>query len=572
MFTSIAGKTIASKVAYGITCLLATVALVLSGYAHNVDNLVSATGKGIAISGSPSIGAMNILVMGLESRTDYQGNVLPNSLLTAMHAGRASAVAAGQVGAQDTNTLILIHIFAGGQKAVGFSIPRDDLVTYPHSTYIGITRGKIDQAYDFAYNQSLGQTFGSSMSKDERYLKANQAGEAFEIATVQAITGVTVNHFVEVNLAGFFYLAEAFGGIDVCIKPAPAQGGFPAGANLTDIDNLVSPPTDNSGFNAFKDGYNAKKGGAQYLHLSAPQALAYVRSRDTLPGVDIGRTRRQQAFIDYVIWAVKHEGVFSDIRLLDSLLGTASKYLITDSTFNLFDFATNMRALTGDHLSFTTLPISGQVNEMPLNGSLQDVNLINVGNIQRLVRNAFYPQSATGNGAAKAGGAQGPAKIPPPSTVTVDVYNGSGTPDLATDVSHKLAALGYRAGVAENASQQSQALKSATQVFYGAGASANAAKIAADFGTTATPLASLGAGHVEVLLGSTVTQVPASLTSPATSTASTQSIGATVIGAQTSGAGDRAGSHKPSPSSTAGAGNGVVTVTPNARYGVPCVY
>src|SRR5215469_3584377 len=161
---------IVGKVGYGVTCLLATVGLVLSGYAHKVVGLVTATGKGIAITGSPSIGAMNILVMGLESRTDYQGNVLPNSLLTAMHAGKASEVAAGHVGSQDTNTLILIHIFANGQKAVGFSIPRDDLVTYPHATYLGLTRGKIDQAYAFAYDQSLGQTYGL-MSQNARYLK-----------------------------------------------------------------------------------------------------------------------------------------------------------------------------------------------------------------------------------------------------------------------------------------------------------------------------------------------------------------------------------------------------------------
>jgi anionic cell wall polymer biosynthesis LytR-Cps2A-Psr (LCP) family protein len=186
--TSPVGKLIA-KVGYGLTCLLAAVTLVASGYAHKVVGLVSATGGGITIPGSPTVGAMNILVMGLESRTDYEGNVLPNSLLTAMHAGNAAAVAAGLVGGQDTNTLILIHIFAGGQRAVGFSIPRDDLVTYPHATYLGITRGKIDQAYDFAYNQSLGQTFGSSMSQNERYLRANRAGQAFEIATVEAVTG-----------------------------------------------------------------------------------------------------------------------------------------------------------------------------------------------------------------------------------------------------------------------------------------------------------------------------------------------------------------------------------------------
>ena len=95
---------------------------------------------------------MNILLMGLESRTDYDGNILQADLLAAMHAGSVQGVENG-VGGADTNTLILIHIFAGGQKAVGFSIPRDDWVTT--KTYDGQSQGKIDQAYGLAWAQSL---------------------------------------------------------------------------------------------------------------------------------------------------------------------------------------------------------------------------------------------------------------------------------------------------------------------------------------------------------------------------------------------------------------------------------
>ena len=414
-------RVIAARMGYGLLCFLAAVTIVVAGYAYKFGGLVSETGKGIAISGTPSVGAMNILVMGLESRTDYEGNTLPNSLLTAMHAGNASAVSAGQVGGQDTNTLILIHIFAGGQKAVGFSIPRDDLVTYPHATYMGITRGKIDQAYDFAYNQSLGQTYGSSETRAERYLQANQAGQQFEIATVQAITGVKIDHFVEVNLAGFFYLAQAFGGIEVCVAPWTAGGN----QNLSDKA---------SGWNAVRDGYNLRKGGSQYLHLAADQSLAFVRDRDTLPGTDLGRTKRQQAVLDYVVWKVQHDGIFSDLGVLNNLMGTASKYLITDSTLNLAQFATNMRALTGSHIAFTTLPIAGQQTGLELNGSAQDVNLINVPLIQQDVRNAFYPPAPSGPGPSSGTGAA-KTLAPSPSGITVDVYNGSGTPHLAGDVS-----------------------------------------------------------------------------------------------------------------------------------------
>jgi LCP family protein required for cell wall assembly len=547
MFTPRTGKLVATKLGYGVLCLFAAVTLVVSGYAHKAVGYITQTEKGITISGGPTTGAMNILVMGLESRTNYEGQTLSAQQLTETHSGNVSSVSEGQVGAQDTDTLILIHIFAGGQKAVGFSIPRDDLVTYPHATYLGITHGKIDQAYDFAYNESLQQTYGSSMSQSERYLKANQAGQQFEIETVDAVTGVHIDHFVEANLIGFYSLAQAFGGIEVCVMPW--KGNF--GANLADKA---------SGWNAIADGYNFRKGGKQYLHLAADQALAFVRARDTLPGIDIGRTKRQQAVLDYVVWKLKNEGVFSDFSLLNSLASTASQYLITDSTFNLAGFAGDMHALTGKHMTFQTLPISGQLTDMELNGSPQDVNTINVPYIKSYVGNAFYPKPAAKKTPAKTTGKKKAPAAPAPSTVTVDVYNGSGVNGLAGDTSRALVALGYKAGAVADASSQSQTLESGTQVFYGAGASANAAIIAGKFGSTARALSSLPAGHVEVLLGSSVTQVPASLTPSSTSGSGTQGTD----------------SSSPSPSSTAGANDGetggAITVASNAPYGIPCVY
>jgi anionic cell wall polymer biosynthesis LytR-Cps2A-Psr (LCP) family protein len=565
-------KLIAGKVLYVAVCLFAAVLLVVAGYAHKVVGQVNATGKGITIKGGSTAvtGAMNILVMGLESRTNYQGQTLPNSLLTAMHAGNASAVSAGQVGSQDTNTLILIHIFAGGTKAVGFSIPRDDLVTFPQA-YDGQTEGKIDGAYAYAYVQYVNQNIGKESSAD-LYLHANQAGQAATIATVSAVTGQKIDHFVEVNLAGFYQLAAAFNGIEVCIQPYPGNSGL----NLTDFDPFTG--TDNSGFDAYKDGYDRKKGGPQYLHLGAAQSLAFVRSRDTLPGTDLGRTKRQQAVIDYVIYELKHEGVFGDLAKLNSLLGTADQFLITDTGLNLLDFATDMRALNGQDLSFTTLPFTPE-NDVPVPGypSPQDVNIIDVPAIQQLVATEFDPRPAPLPAGAKAAGksAASPA-VPasaPASSVTVDVYNGDpGAFGLAGQVSQALVGLGYHAGKIANATAQPQPVQPGTQVFYGAGATANAQRIALQFGTTAKALSTLPANHVEVLIGSTVTVVPAGIAPTSTPTAATQSTGARVIGVRAA-AGPTA---TPTPSSTAGAGSsgtgGSVTVAPNAPYGIPCVY
>ncbi len=525
------GSLIAGKIAYAVACAGAAVVLVVSGYAHQVVGLTKSLGGGVSIGNSSSVGAMNVLLMGLESRTDFHGNTLSGGLLAAMHAGSVNGVENEGVGGQATNTLILIHIFAGGQKAVGFSIPRDDYVTYPEA-YDGQSAGKIDQAYGLAYAQSLSATVNdTSLSHDQRYDKANQAGQAATVATVESVTGQTINHFAEVNLAGFYYLAQAFGGIEACIKPSAGD------QNLTDA---------NSGFNAVLDGYKTKKGGAQYLHLSAPQALAFVRERDNLPNGDLDRTHRQQAVLDYVIWKLEHDGVLSSVGEVTSLLTTAKKYLITDPAWNLLDFATDMNALSGKNLKFYTAPIQGFAT---IGG--QDVNQVDIPTIQAAIKAKFDPPPAV-KAPSSAKSTAKAAPVPAASTVTTDVYNGGTTGGLADLVMSALVAKGYVQGVTTNATAQSETVTSGTQVFYGKGASANAAKIANYFSATAKAAASVTAGHVEVLLGTGATVVPAGL-APASTPSSSSSAGST-------SAGDN------------GAAGGAVTVTAKAKFGIPCVY
>jgi LCP family protein required for cell wall assembly len=489
------GPITVGKVGYAVACVAAAVTLVVSGYLHEVVGLTDALGYGAALGGgggAPTAGAVNILVMGLESRTTFQGQDLSVKQLTETHSGSEAAVEAGLEGSQDTDTLILIHVFAGGRKAVGFSIPRDDVVNYPHATYDGLTEGKIDAAYAYAYDESLVQTDGSTMTQAQRYLAANQAGQLFEVQTVESVTGVHIDHFIESNIIGFYELAQQFGGLEICIQPAPAQDGLPAGANLTDQDPLTG--TDNSGFNAYKDGYKAKKGGKQYLHLSAAQSLAYVRSRDTLPGIDIGRTARQQAAIEYLLWKLENGGVLSDLGEIPTLLSNAKSYLMYDSGWNLIEFAQDIRALSSSNLHFTTLPeISTNNVTIPGYPGPQSADYIDVPQIQQQVNKAFYGSSLI---------------LPTAPSVTVDVYNGSGADGLAADVSQDLVAMGYQAGAVKDSSSQSQPVQDDAEVFYGAGSAteANAQVIANVMGVqSATSLSSLPAGHVEVLLGSQVT-------------------------------------------------------------------
>ena len=229
---------------------------------------------------------------------------------------------------------------------VGFSIPRDDVVNYPEtftvatgSTTTQGSEGKIDAAYADGYNQSLLET-QNDKNRTQQYDKANQAGQLAEAETVESVTGVHIDHFIVSNIVGFYELASQFGGLEVCIKLL-AQAGFAPGTNLTDYDPHTG--TNNSGFNAVADGYNKRKNGPQYLHLSAGQSLAYVRSRDTLPGVDVGRTARQQAAISYIVWKLEHGNILL-LSAITTLLNNAQGYLQYDSGWNLLDFAQGMGA------------------------------------------------------------------------------------------------------------------------------------------------------------------------------------------------------------------------------------
>ena len=86
-------SSVLAKVGYAAACLAAMVVIVVAGYAHNVVNLTNQIEGGASIGSGPSVGAMNILLMGLESRTDFDGNTLSSAQLTQTHSGSNSPAA-----------------------------------------------------------------------------------------------------------------------------------------------------------------------------------------------------------------------------------------------------------------------------------------------------------------------------------------------------------------------------------------------------------------------------------------------------------------------------------------------
>jgi LCP family protein required for cell wall assembly len=494
---------VAGKAGYALSCVAAALVLAVSGFSYFFVSDVSAIGGSHAINSGPSIGAQNILLMGLESRTDWNGNILPDDILRALHAGSRQGIMNG-VGGNATNTLILIHIPAGGKKAVAFSIPRDDWVNFPQ-TYDGQSQGKIDQAYGDAMAETQSRLYQQNPKtpKNQIAFQGNEAGRAAAVATVEMLTGVHIDHFAEVNLGGFYELARVLGGVQVCLK------------NPVPLDTY--------------SGFYAKKAG--YQHLNARMALAFVRQRHGLLNGDLDRTHRQQAFLDSVMQQLRTQGVLGDLGKINSLLGVAKRYVITDSGWNLLDFATQMRGLNSSNLTFHTYPI---VAYATIAG--QSANQVDPAVIQKITQQAFYPAPAVSGSARPKAASKPSINAAQAAKTVVDVYNGGSTQGLASQVSEALVKDGFKAGLVGNAGALAT-----TQVLYGTGSAASASQIARLFGVSAAASTQVAAGHVQIMLGSNAT-VPGA--SPSSSSSSS-----------------------PVAIPTTGAQGGAV----NAKNGIPCV-
>ena len=319
--------------------------------------------KGAAQSGG---GDTNILLLGLDSRRANDGSDLPRKLLDLLHVGSSSSV-----GGYNTNTMILIHIPADGKKAIAISIPRDDYVDVP-----GQSSKKIKEAYGYAKYQSESALYKQGVKNPELEALSREAGRTATIKTISALLQVPIDHFAEVNLVGFYDLANAVGGVQVCLNHA---------VNDSQYSGAVFP--------------------AGLQTITGVDALKFVRQRHGLPNGDLDRTHRQQAFITGVITKFRTQGIFGDIGKLSALLNVAKKDVVIDSGWDVLGFLPQAKALTGGNITFHTLPIEGYAT---ING--QSVNKIDLPTVRKFVKDLFNPPKVTASPSASPSKTK-PAKI-----------------------------------------------------------------------------------------------------------------------------------------------------------------
>lgn len=398
-----------------------------NGYQDLAEGLTTSDAIGSDHRAAPGE-AVNILLIGLDSRKDQNGEMLPKEILDKLHAGD------GTQGGYNTNTLILMHIPADGGKARAFSIPRDDYVSF-----VGIPgegKGKIKEAYGLAkYHEEQKLVAQGVTDRPTLEKRGREAGRKATLDVVRELTGVRIDHFAEVNLAGFYDLATALNGVEVCLN------------------------------NPVRDSFSGADFPAGRQTLDGAQALAFVRQRHNLPNNDLDRTRRQQAFLASVAHKFREQGVLTDPAALGRLLEVAKKDVVIDKGWDLLAFAQQAQNLSGGNMQFETLPIEGfrTINA-------QAVNLVDPDKIKAIVREAFGEKAPEPSKADESNDRRA-------ASTTVDVLNASGVDGLAATVSSALTKQGYRAGDVQNAPN-----RSGSTVRYGEGAKTEAEKIAQTLG------------------------------------------------------------------------------------------
>ena len=335
--------------------------------------------------------AQNILVMGSDTRDFKGGNKF-----------------GGEIAGARSDTTIVVHISADGEQATLVSIPRDTYARIPRcKTPTGVSEPQWNK-FNVAF------TIG---------------GPSCTIATVEHLTKLRIDHYVEVNFAGFKSMVDALGGVDVCIS-RPINDPIVKDANGYHGSGLVI--------------------GAGTHTLKGDQALAFVRARYGVgDGSDLGRIKNQQVFLSSMIRKATSTGLLLRPLSLYRFLNAATKSIETDEGFGLRqlkDLAGNLHGLKPGKVALLTVPLSNANAYVDIGGYQASVVFWDKQRARALWQ--ALAQDKPLPGTEPKPGPDGSASPTPrlivaPSAIRVRVLNGTGEPGLAARVAEELAARGF---------------------------------------------------------------------------------------------------------------------------------
>lgn len=353
----------------------------IGGYVALAGKIHTFDGSGLSAVQPAATNGQNILLIGTDSR-----------------AGANAQLGGGGNAVGRSDTTILMHVYPGATSAVAVSIPRDTLVTIPACKLPNgsWTRPQSNVMFNSAY--SVGLTAAGN--------------PACTVNTVQKLTGLRVDHTVVANFAGFAATSQAVGGVPVCLPKDVHEGD-------------LKPEMTTRGKLLFHAGLQT---------VSGQQALDYVRIRHGIgDGSDIGRIKRQQAFLASLVMTIRHKGLTPSHIL--PLVNAATANLTFDPSLSgpasLFSFAMGLTGLKPSGIDFITMPWRYAGARVAIVQPDANVLWSALRNNQRL--NGKTPATKSKTSAL------------PRGTGAVKVLNGTLTTGLAGTTARQLTAAGFAA-------------------------------------------------------------------------------------------------------------------------------
>ncbi|MHC3468358.1 LCP family protein [Streptomyces sp. 7R007] len=241
--------------------------------------------------------AMNILVLGSDSRSGKENK----------------ALGGGSSSGARSDTAMVVHVDAGRRHATVVSIPRDTLVTRPSCPLS--SGGSTAVAYNSMFNSAY-----------------SIGGPVCAVKTVESLTGIRMDHYIEIDFSGFAKLVDALGGVTVTTDQ--------------DIDD--------------DDSHLHLAAGTH--HLDGKQALALARTRHGIgDGSDLGRIGLQQKLVKALLTQISHTDLLTDPARLYTVANAVTNSLTTDtgldSLAKLVRLGRSLEGLTADNVKTVMMPV-----------------------------------------------------------------------------------------------------------------------------------------------------------------------------------------------------------------------
>lgn len=304
---------------------------------------------------------------------------------------RALHVGAGKYGPPRPDSIMLVHLSESGDEVTVVSLPRESYVEIPaHPNIRGIPVAARKDRLNSAY--LLG-------------------GRPLLVQTVEAATGVHIDHYLEVDFRGFLTMVEALDGVPVCVTKAIKDK--PSGLSLAAGTTVVA----------------------------GREALSYVRARAV--DSEFGRLARQHRFLSSLVQKVTSTGTLINPLALNSVLDAASASITTDEGLtrdDLLALGARLRSIDLADILFFTVPIDKPNYRVDIGKAKNQSTMLWSDQAK-----AVFAKLAADEPLLRAPAADGSATAVrvAPSQVRIKVYNAAGVSGLAKRVADDLAASGY---------------------------------------------------------------------------------------------------------------------------------